>query len=88
MIILEHTLSKREAKKIKSKKNIIQSAIVLFAQKGMRVSDAEKRTDLARSTLYRLYNNEATRIDFDSIEKLCKLLDCTPNDLFIISDDQ
>ena len=27
---------------------------VLFAQKGMRVSDAEKRTDLARSTLYRL----------------------------------
>lgn len=60
---------------------------VLFAQKGMRVSDAEKRTDLARSTLYRLYNNEATRIDFDSIEKLCKLLDCTPNDLFIISED-
>lgn len=52
----------------------------------MRVSDAEKQTDLARSTLYRLYNNEATRIDFDSIEKLCKLLDCTPNDLFIISE--
>ena len=53
----------------------------------MRVSDAEKKIDLARSTLYRLYNNEATRIDFDSIEKLCKLLDCTPNDLFVISED-
>ena len=60
---------------------------VLFAQKGMRVSDAEKKIVLARSTLYRLYNNEAPRIDFDSIEKLCKLLDCTPNDLFIISDE-
>lgn len=60
---------------------------VLFAQRGMRVSDAEKKIDLARSTLYRLYNNEATRIDFDSIEKLCKLLNCTPNDLFIISDE-
>jgi len=60
---------------------------VLFAQKGMRVSDAEKKIDLARSTLYRLYNNEATRIDFDSIEKLCKLLDCTPNDLFVIFDE-
>lgn len=61
---------------------------VLFAQKGMRVIDAEKKVDLARSTLYRLYNNEATRIDFDSIEKLCKLLECTPNDLFIISEDK
>ena len=60
---------------------------VLFAQKGMRVIDDEKKVDLARSTLYRLYNNEATRIDFDSIEKLCKLLECTPNDLFIISED-
>lgn len=60
---------------------------VLFAQKGMRVSDAEKKIDLARSTLYRLYNNEATRIDFDSIEKLCRLLDCTPNDLFVIFDE-
>lgn len=61
---------------------------VLFAQKGMRVIDAEKKVDLARSTLYRLYNNEATRIDFDSIEKLCKLLECTPNDLFLISEDE
>lgn len=61
---------------------------VLFAQKGMRVIDAEKKVDLARSTLYRLYNNEASRIDFDSIEKLCKLLECTPNDLFIISEDE
>ena len=60
---------------------------VLFAQKGMRVIDAEKKVDLARSTLYRLYNNEATRIDFDSIEKLCRLLECTPNELFIISED-
>ena len=50
---------------------------VLFAQKGIRVADADRLTDMGRTTLYRLYNNEVTRIDFASLERLCKLLDCT-----------
>ena len=49
---------------------------VLFAQKGIRVADADRLTDMGRTTLYRLYNNEVTRIDFASLERLCKLLDC------------
>ena len=48
---------------------------VLFAQKGIRVADADRLTDMGRTTLYRLYNNEVTRIDFASLERLCKLLD-------------
>ena len=54
---------------------------VLFAQKGIRVADADRLTDMGRTTLYRLYNNEVTRIDFASLERLCKLLDCTPGDI-------
>ena len=60
---------------------------VLFAQKGIRVADADRLTDMGRTTLYRLYNNEVTRIDFASLERLCKLLDCTPGDIFLYEDD-
>ena len=40
---------------------------VLFAQKGIRVADADRLTDMVRTTLYRLYNNDVTRIDFASL---------------------
>ncbi|MFW0183888.1 helix-turn-helix domain-containing protein [Rothia sp. CCM 9418] len=29
-----------------------------------------------------LYNNRATRIDFETIEKLCDLFNCTVSELF------
>lgn len=29
-----------------------------------------------------MMNNETTGIKFETIEKLCKLLECTPNELF------
>ena len=61
---------------------------VLFAQKGIRVADADRLTDMGRTTLYRLYNNEVTRIDFASLERLCKLLDCTPGDIILYEDDE
>ena len=61
---------------------------VLFAQKGIRVADADRLTDMGRTTLYRLYNNEVTSIDFASLERLCKLLDCTPGDIIIYEDDE
>ena len=60
---------------------------VLFAQKGIRVADADRLTDMGRTTLYRLYNNEVARIDFASLERLCKLLDCTPGDIILYEDD-
>ena len=56
---------------------------VLFAQKGLRVADAERDTDISRTTLYRMYNNESSRVDLDILEKLCLYLDCEPKDIFI-----
>ena len=61
---------------------------VLFAQKGIRVADADRLTDMGRTTLYRLYNNEVTRTDFASLERLCKLLDCTPGDIILYEEDE
>ena len=56
---------------------------VLFAQRGIRVADADRMSNLGRATLYRLYNNDVTRIEFDTIDKLCDLLNCAPGDLFV-----
>lgn len=33
-----------------------------------------------------MIDNQTTGIRFDTMEKLCKLLECTPNDLFIIEE--
>lgn len=35
-------------------------------------------------TINAMINNETKGIKFNTIEKLCKLLECTPNDLIII----
>jgi len=35
-------------------------------------------------TINAMINNETKGIKFNTIEKLCNLLECTPNELFII----
>ena len=58
---MEHTLSKREAKKIKSKKTIIQSAIVLFAQKGLKdtsIADIMQKANLGIGTFYNYFQSK------------------------------
>ena len=33
-----------------------------------------------------MMNNKTISIRFETIEKLCRILDCTPNDIFIFKD--
>ncbi len=56
---------------------------VLFPQKGLGVADAERDTDISRTTLYRMYNNESGRVYLEILEKLYNYLDCEPSDLFV-----
>lgn len=55
----------------------------VVAQRGLRVADAERDSGVNRTTLYRLFNNESSRIDFETLDKLCIYLDCEPKDVFI-----
>lgn len=41
-----------------------------------------KLTGISRKTLYNIYNDKTKGIEFDTLNKLCFALDCTPNDLF------
>ena len=39
-------------------------------------------TGISRKTLYYIYNDKTKGIEFETLNKLCFALDCTPNDLF------
>lgn len=45
------------------------------------IKDVHEKTGLSRNTISNLYNDKATRIDFDTIEKLCSLFNCDVGDL-------
>lgn len=57
---------------------------VLLAKRKLKVSDAVKATGISQSTLLRLYHDRTTRIDFETIEKLCEFFDCGIEDLLTI----
>ena len=48
----------------------------LMGQARYSIQDVHVRTGLARSTVTQLYHDKATRIDFETIEKLCALFQC------------
>jgi DNA-binding Xre family transcriptional regulator len=53
----------------------------LMGQARYSIQDVHNKTGLARSTVAQLYHDKATRIDFETIEKLCNLFDCSVSDL-------
>jgi len=54
---------------------------VLLAERRLRVADLVRMTDISKSTLHRIYNDETTRIEFDTLSKLCNVLEVTPGDI-------
>ena len=53
----------------------------LMGQARYSIQDVHNKTGLARSTVAQLYHDRATRIDFETIEKICNLFDCNISDL-------
>ena len=52
----------------------------LMGQARYSIQDVHNKTGLARSTVAQLYHDKATRIDFETIEKICCLFDCNISD--------
>lgn len=59
----------------------------LLGQRKLKVSDLERATGVNKNTLYRLYNETATRVDLDVICKVCVFLDITVGDLLEIVEE-
>jgi len=58
---------------------------VLLAERKMRVADLVKETGINKSTLYKLYNDESVRIDFETIDKICLALDVGVEELLVFT---
>ncbi len=56
----------------------------LMGKERYSIQDVHLKTGLARSTVTQLYHDKATRIDYDTIEKLCSLFECDMSELFIL----
>lgn len=46
-----------------------------------------KQLGMSYQNFNKMVNNETKSIRYENIETLCLLLECTPNDLFIITED-
>ena len=48
----------------------------LMGTKRFSIQDVHEKTGLSRGTISSLYNDRATRIDYETIAKLCSLFRC------------
>ena len=60
----------------------------LMGKHKMKVVDVARETDLHRNTITLLYNETATRVDLETIERLCRLFKCAVSDLFEFIEDE
>jgi putative transcriptional regulator len=52
-----------------------------------KVIDVAREADLHRNTITLLYKETATRVDIETMDKLCKLFGCQVGDLFEFVED-
>lgn len=54
----------------------------LMGKEKMNIQEVCNKTGLARNTVGNLYKDTATRVDYNTIDSLCKLFDCEVGELF------
>ncbi len=52
----------------------------IAGRKRMRIAEIARLSGIPYSVVQRLYNDKVRSIDFDNLNKLCEVLECTPND--------
>jgi len=57
-------------------------------QKGFNKHQFSKLIQLGYTATCNLYEGKTERIYFDTLERICKVLECTPNDILVFDDPQ
>lgn len=60
---------------------------LLMGREKYQIKDVHIKTGLSRNTISSLYNEKSTRIDFNTIEKLCNLFGCGVEELIKVEND-
>ena len=61
---------------------IVNHLPTLLAERRLKVADAVRATGISKTTLHKIYNDQSSRIDFDTIDKLCEYLEVGVEDIF------
>ena len=59
----------------------------LLAKRGKTKYRLYKQLGMSYQNFNKMVNNETKSIRYENIEAICMLLECTPNDLFVITGD-
>ncbi len=58
----------------------------LLSKKNKTVYWLAKNTDMCFNSISSIINNKTKSISFDTLEKICIALECTPNDIIILDE--
>lgn len=58
----------------------------IMGAKRIKIYELEQLSGISRSTITRLYYDKTNTISFNTLENICRALNCSPNDLFEIVD--
>jgi putative transcriptional regulator len=53
----------------------------LLGERRMSIAELQRRTGLAYVTVYNLYSGKSTRVDFETLNKICGVLGVTTSDI-------
>lgn len=67
---------------------IIVNLDVVLAQRKMRLNTLAELVDITPQNLSVLKTGKAKAIRFDTLEKICAVLECQPGDILAFSNDQ
>lgn len=60
----------------------------ILKEKGLTPYWLGKQTGISQNNILKICNGETSTIRFDTLEKICKALECTPNDVITTDDHQ
>ena len=59
-----------------------------MAEKGLNKNQLAKLTQINYPNICKIYDGETTNIRFETMEALCRVLECTPNEILVSDDPQ
>ncbi len=60
----------------------------IMGERRLKIADVARDTDINRGTITRMYHEEASRVELDVVETLCRYLDIQIGDLYEIVDEK
>ena len=67
---------------------IIVNIDVMLAKRKMSVTELSEKLEITMANVSNLKNGKAKAVKIETINKLCKVLECQPGDLFAYEEDE